>query len=108
MFGSTIVGFTLAWYLARETGSATILSTAMLVNILPGVALGPFIGPFIDRWSRKRIMIYSDLVTALLTLVLVFFCFTPAAFRSGTFTLSWPAGPLAHRSRVRPSALPCR
>jgi DHA3 family macrolide efflux protein-like MFS transporter len=71
MFGSTIVGFTLAWYLARETGSATILSTAMLVNILPGVALGPFIGPFIDRWSRKQIMIYSDLIIALLTLLLV-------------------------------------
>ena len=71
MFGSTIVGFALAWYLARETGSATILTTAMLVNILPGVVLGPFIGPLIDRWNRKGIIIYSDLVTALLTAVLV-------------------------------------
>jgi MFS transporter, DHA3 family, macrolide efflux protein len=69
-FGSAIVGFALAWYLARETGSATILSTAMLSNILPPVILGPFIGPFIDRWNRKKILIYSDLITALLTLLL--------------------------------------
>lgn len=71
MFGSSVVGFALAWYLAKETGSATILSTAMLVNLLPQVILGPFIGPFVDRWNRKQIIIFSDLITALLTLVLV-------------------------------------
>jgi DHA3 family macrolide efflux protein-like MFS transporter len=49
---------------------------AMLVNLLPSVVLGPFIGPFIDRWDRKKIMIYSDLVTALLTLVLVVLFYT--------------------------------
>ena len=76
ILGSSVVGFALAWYLARETGSATILSTAMLVNILPEVVIGPFIGPLIDRWNRKRIIIYSDLVTALLTLVLVFLFYT--------------------------------
>ncbi len=76
MFGSSVVGFALAWYLARETGSATILSTAMLVNILPVVLLGPFMGPYIDRWSRKKIIIYSDLVTTLLTLVLVVLFYT--------------------------------
>jgi MFS transporter, DHA3 family, macrolide efflux protein len=71
IFGSSIVGFALAWYLANETGSATILSTAMLMNILPGVLAGPFIGPFIDRWNRKQIIIFSDLFTALMTLLLV-------------------------------------
>jgi DHA3 family macrolide efflux protein-like MFS transporter len=76
MFGSAVVGFALAWYLAKETGSATILSTAMMVNFLPIVILGPFIGPLIDRWNRKKIMIYSDLITALLTLVLVFLFYT--------------------------------
>ena len=58
MFGSTVVGFALAWYLARETGSATILSTAMMVNFIPMIILGPFIGPLIDRWNRKKILIY--------------------------------------------------
>jgi DHA3 family macrolide efflux protein-like MFS transporter len=71
MFGSAVVGFALAWYLARETGSAPILSTAMLVNLTPHIVLGPFIGPLIDRWDRRKILICSDIVTALLTLVLV-------------------------------------
>jgi DHA3 family macrolide efflux protein-like MFS transporter len=78
IFGSSVVGFALAWYLAKETGSATVLSMAMLANLLPQVVLGPFIGPFIDRWNRKKIMIYSDLVTALLTLVLVVAFYTGA------------------------------
>jgi MFS transporter, DHA3 family, macrolide efflux protein len=71
IFGSSIVGFALAWYLARETGSATVLSMAMVANLLPQVVLGPFFGPFIDRWDRKKIIIFSDLFTALLTLLLV-------------------------------------
>jgi DHA3 family macrolide efflux protein-like MFS transporter len=76
MFGTSVVGFALAWYLAKETGSATVLATALMVSILPGVIMGPFIGPFIDRWSRKKIMIYGDLVTMLLTLVLMVLFYT--------------------------------
>lgn len=79
MFGSAVVGFALAWYLARETGSATILSTAVLANMIPQIAIGPFIGPFIDRWNRKKVIIYSDLITALLTLALVVLFYTDTA-----------------------------
>ena len=71
IFGSQVVGFALAWYLAKSTQSATILSTAMIAMLVPPIVLGPFIGPFIDRWNRKKIMIFSDLAVALLTLVLV-------------------------------------
>jgi DHA3 family macrolide efflux protein-like MFS transporter len=48
----------------------------MMVNFIPQIILGPFIGPLIDRWNRKKIMILSDLVTMLLTLVLVFLFYT--------------------------------
>ena len=76
MFGSSVVGFALAWYLTKETGSATILATAMMVNFIPPFVLGPFIGPFIDRWNRKKIMIFGDLATMLLTLALVVLFYT--------------------------------
>jgi DHA3 family macrolide efflux protein-like MFS transporter len=76
LFGSQVVLFALVWYLTKETGSATILSTAVMVALIPQIALGPFIGPFIDRWNRKKIMIYSDLITMLLTLVLVVLFYT--------------------------------
>jgi DHA3 family macrolide efflux protein-like MFS transporter len=101
MFGSSICGFALAWYMAKQTGSATILATAMMVSLIPAVVMGPFIGPFIDRWNRKKIMIYGDLVTALLTLVLVILFWTNAiqiwhiyvinACRSISGSFQWPA-----------------
>ncbi len=71
LLGSSLVQFALAWYLASTTGKATILAISMLVGVLPQVVLGPFIGPFIDRWDRKRIMIISDLAVAGVTAVLV-------------------------------------
>jgi DHA3 family macrolide efflux protein-like MFS transporter len=76
LFGSALVEFSLAWYLARETGSATILATAVLVAFLPQIILGPIIGPFIDRWNRKRIMIVSDLAISLMTVGLIVLFFT--------------------------------
>lgn len=76
LFGSAIVQFALAWYLARETGSATVLSTALIVAVIPQVILGPFAGPFIDRWDRKKIMIFADVFIALLTAVLVILFYT--------------------------------
>jgi MFS transporter, DHA3 family, macrolide efflux protein len=71
MFGSSIVDFALIWYLARETGSATILATAWIADLVPAAIIGPFIGPLIDRWSRKKIMIFADLASTLLTLFLI-------------------------------------
>ncbi len=76
--GSALVQFSLAWYLTRETGSATVLSTAMLVAMLPLIVLGPIVGTFIDRWNRKRIMIIADLSVAMVTLVLVTLFFSGA------------------------------
>ena len=78
LFGSALVEFALAWHLTKETGSATILATAMLVALLPQVILGPLIGPFIDRWDRKKIMIIADTSVALLTTGLVVLFFTGA------------------------------
>lgn len=76
LVGSAVVEFSLAWYLTRETGSSTVLATALLVALLPQIVLGPFIGPLIDRWDRKKIMIYSDLAIALMTVGLVILFFT--------------------------------
>jgi MFS transporter, DHA3 family, macrolide efflux protein len=71
ILASSIVGFALVWYLTEKTGSATVLSTSMMVNYIPTIVLGPFIGPFIDRWNRKKIMIYSDIAQSLLSLALI-------------------------------------
>ncbi len=71
LLGSALVEFALAWYLTIKTGSATVLATAVMVALLPQVILGPFIGPLIDRWDRKKIIIGADLAIALITVGLV-------------------------------------
>jgi DHA3 family macrolide efflux protein-like MFS transporter len=71
LLGSALVEFVLAWYLTIETGSATVLATAMMAALLPQIILGPFIGPLIDRWNRKRIMIGADLAISLITVGLI-------------------------------------
>lgn len=68
--------FALAWYLTKKTGSSTVLATALMVALVPSIILGPFIGPLIDRWDRKKIMIFSDLAIALMTLALVILFYT--------------------------------
>lgn len=74
LFGSSLVGFALVWWLTQRTGSETVLATGTLVTILPPILLGPFAGAFVDRWSRRVVLIVADCFTALVTagLILVF------------------------------------
>jgi MFS family permease len=42
-----------------------------LVHIVPELVLGPFVGVFVDRWSRKKTLIVSPLVAAVFVALLV-------------------------------------
>ncbi len=70
LLGTQAVQFALIWWLTVETGSATILAMATLLALLPIAFLGPFIGPLIDRWSRKRVMFFADVTAALAAMLL--------------------------------------
>jgi len=51
---------------APEEQSTTVgLFKAYLIVALPFCVLGPFVGVFIDRWSRRRILVLAPLVKAL-------------------------------------------
>jgi DHA3 family macrolide efflux protein-like MFS transporter len=69
--GSSLAQFALIWWVTKTTGSATILAVGVLISMLPGVVLGPFVGALVDRWSRRRVMIVADGVVALASAVLV-------------------------------------
>ena len=70
LFGSALVQFALVWWLAQKTGSATTLTTAFLVGMLPQIVLGPFAGALVDRWNRRLIMIFADATIAIFSLLL--------------------------------------
>jgi len=71
LFGSGLASFALVWWMTESTGSATVLATASLAALLPGVLIGPLAGALVDRLNRKWVMIISDAASALLALLLV-------------------------------------
>jgi MFS family permease len=48
--------------------SSLMLSLHGTVTVLPVLMFAPFVGPWVDRWNLRRVLIVSDLVRALLVL----------------------------------------
>ena len=67
---SYVVGYAVIFWLSVETMSAEVLAYATIASLLPQMVLGLFTGVFVDRWNRKRTMIFADLFIALCTLVM--------------------------------------
>jgi MFS family permease len=67
------VGYTaLTLYMYDVTGSAAALATLTIVRSLPVLLFGPLAGVVADRFSRRRVMIASDLARAFLYALLPF------------------------------------
>lgn len=78
----TIIGrFALIWWLTRETGSAVVLANATMLALAPSILLMPFVGPLIDRWNRRTVILTSDSFIALVSLWLAYL------FWSGTMQI---------------------
>ena len=70
VFTSAIVQMSLVWYLADVTKSPAILTLGTFVGFLPRAVIGIFGGVYIDRHSKKRVMLLADGFIALLSLLL--------------------------------------
>ena len=62
--------FALIWYLTNTTGSATVLAVASMVGLLPQITLGPLAGTLVDRWNRRKVLIFADGMIAVATVIL--------------------------------------
>ncbi len=71
LLGSAGASFALVWWLAVETGSAAVLAYASIAATLPQAAVMPLAGALVDRWDRRRVMIWADLSIAATSVVLV-------------------------------------
>ncbi|MGX7163505.1 MFS transporter [Enterococcus massiliensis] len=67
---SMVVQYSIIWYLTKTTGSATVLSFATLLGMIPMVVLSPFVGPLIDRWDKKKLLITTDIIVAIFAIFL--------------------------------------
>jgi MFS family permease len=56
--------------LYRLTGSSMVVGLYLGAQVVAGLVFGPLAGPLVDRMDKRRLMIASDLVRALLVLAL--------------------------------------
>lgn len=76
LLGSSLTGFALSVWIFEETKQATPFVLAVLFNTLPQIVLTPIVGPLVDRWSRRWIMILADTCNVLTTSVVLLLIFT--------------------------------
>ena len=55
---------TLFFFAPQNMTSAAGVALALVVMLLPFSIVGPFTGPFIDRWRRRQIILYGNLARA--------------------------------------------
>lgn len=75
--GDAVDGLAVLWLVYSVTGSTLLTGTLSAAGMLPTIALGPFAGVLVDRWSRKWVMVVGDAGRGLLTLA------TAAAWATG-------------------------
>lgn len=71
----------LLWFVYELTGSALKTTAIGLLQTLPPLVLGPLIGVYLDRWPKKQVMIWVDLIRTC-TAVLI-----PLLYTLGMLTL---------------------
>lgn len=64
--GNSIYSFGMSLYILSLTGSATNFAINYICNFIPRIFLAPFVGYIVDRFSKKKIVILSQLSSTLI------------------------------------------
>ena len=75
LIGTGLTGFGLGIWVYQLTGSITQLALITVCARLPGIVVVPMAGALIDRWDRRRAMIYGDFGGGLTVLALALLYF---------------------------------
>lgn len=68
---SSVLQMAIVWYLIAQGASSMIVALSGIMAFLPQGILGLFLGVYIDRYDRKKIMIWSDAIIAIASLSIV-------------------------------------
>jgi MFS family permease len=81
LIGSGMTSIAVGIQVFRLTGDTTPVLLAGVFTALPMMLAGSFAGVLVDRWERRKVLVWCDIGQALGTLLLL------ASFFSGTFEL---------------------
>ncbi|NSW54236.1 MAG: MFS transporter [Anaerolineae bacterium] len=79
--GSRMTGIALGIRIFQDTGSTTPVMLTSLFSALPLILGGSFAGVLVDHWKRRTVLLLTDSISALCTLLLM------TAFFTGHFAL---------------------
>lgn len=68
LFGSSVVSFSIIWYITLNTSSGKWVMLSILCSLLPQVLISIWAGVWADRYNRKYIIMMADGFIALSTL----------------------------------------
>jgi MFS transporter, DHA3 family, macrolide efflux protein len=70
IIGSGLTNFGLGVWVLKETGSVTQFSLIIMFASVPAIIAAPFAGVIVDKWKRKWLMVISDSVAGVSTLLI--------------------------------------
>ena len=75
LIGSNLTSFALGVWVYERTGSPTLFAFIGLFAVLPKVIFSPIAGALVDRWDRRKVMIFADAGAGLSTLFIALMLF---------------------------------
>src|SRR5471032_605396 len=70
LVGTWITRIATSWLVYRLTGSELLLGIVGFCGQIPTLVLAPFAGVLVDRWDRHRILVITQVLSALQSLAL--------------------------------------
>ncbi|GAE90149.1 macrolide efflux protein [Acetivibrio straminisolvens JCM 21531] len=70
LFGTALVQYAITWYITLKSQSGVMMTISIICGFVPTFFLSPFAGVWADRYNRKMLIILSDSLIAISTLVL--------------------------------------
>jgi MFS family permease len=83
LIGTWITRIATSWLVYRLTGSAFLLGIVGFCGQIPTLLLAPYAGVLVDRRNRLRILLWTQVLSALQSLALAILALT------GTITVAW-------------------
>jgi DHA3 family macrolide efflux protein-like MFS transporter len=75
-FGSALVQYAITWYITLKTQSGIMMTISIICGFVPTFLISPFAGVWADRYDRKKLVMLSDSLIAVSTLIMAFIFLT--------------------------------